>query len=210
MVMKEFSEEIIVAVVERPLPWKADQQPGGTFFTVERKNDEKQISNWKSSANPERRMKRQLSRSKVLASDDCCEVSPMTPQLTSSTKTPSMWYFSSNHIQINKERQKRGLHPLKREAELDEVARKHASNMAEKGVVFHSNPNDLACFLDNRFNRIGENVVKGETIRQIHTEMMKKSKTRRNNIVDPRFAAMGMGTATSKDGELFMCQIFQG
>lgn len=55
--------------------------------------------------------------------------------------------------------------------------------------------------------RIGENVYRGKTIKDMHTAMM-KSQSHRNNILHRRFIYMGVGTAKGDDGLLYLCQIF--
>mmetsp|Transcript_4051 Transcript_4051/g.6933 ORF Transcript_4051/g.6933 Transcript_4051/m.6933 type:complete len:137 (-) Transcript_4051:179-589(-) len=131
-----------------------------------------------------------------------------------SRKLPGMWYYSSNHIMINKDRTKRQVAPLTRLPELDELARQHAAAMAQQGQVFHSMTTmttTTSSVPGGRFRRMGENVASGSSIKDIHREMMMKSLGDKNNILDRRYTYMGVGTAKSPtDGRLYLCQIFRG
>lgn len=124
-------------------------------------------------------------------------------------KLPRTCYFSNNHIIVNTERTKRVIPTLSRNLDLDTLARWHAESMAASAHTFHSNPVQIHSKLKKPSRRIGENVAVGETIRDIHRQMMEK-KGDRNNILDRRYAEMGMGTAKGRNGELYLCQIFRG
>lgn len=130
-----------------------------------------------------------------------------------SRRLPGTWYFSSNHVMINQERTKRVIAPLTRLSELDAIAREHAAAMAERGQLFHSQPQELHAKFNNdnqRFSRrMGENVARGTSIREIHQQMM-KVRTDKHNILHRRYTHMGMATARGKDGQLYLCQVFRG
>jgi hypothetical protein len=120
---------------------------------------------------------------------------------------PTTWYYSSNHVMVNRERAKRVIAPLVRMVELDEIAREHAEDMAEQNTTFHSD----ASFLRIKFRpaQLGQNVAKGGSIREIHKQMMiTPSDTK--CILDMGYTRFGMATAKASDGELFICQIFLG
>jgi uncharacterized protein YkwD len=145
------------------------------------------------------------------------QMEPMTDEMEElglimarSRQLPGTWYYSSNHVLVNKERTKRGIAPLIRKVELDELARKIAASMAESQSVRHSNPHDLMFELQAPCRRLGENVASGSSIREIHRGMMQTSQADKNNILDRRYTSMGMGTALGSDGELYLCQIFRG
>ena len=124
-----------------------------------------------------------------------------------SRKLPDMWYFSSNHIMVNKERLKHHVAPLTRNRQLDGLAREHAEAMSRQQRVFHSSSNNNSRVV---FRRMGENVASGGSIKAIHQNMVKKSVADKNNMVDRRYTQMGMGTAKGHDGTLYLCQIFRG
>jgi uncharacterized protein YkwD len=110
---------------------------------------------------------------------------------------------------INSERTKRTITPLVRTRELDEIAREHVEAMAKENRMFHSDPSSLEMQFRPSARRLGENVAKGDTIREIHREMMTISSDA-NNILDSRYSHFGMATAKASDGELYICQIFHG
>lgn len=126
-----------------------------------------------------------------------------------SRQLPTTWYFASNHIMVNQERTRRTIAPLVRMRELDAIAREHAERMASKDSLFHSTPIDLAAKFNRPSRRLGENVGKGATIREIHQSMM-KIRSDKNNILDRRYTHMGMATAQSSDGTIYLCQVFRG
>lgn len=127
-----------------------------------------------------------------------------------SKNLPGTWYYSNNHVMVNKERVKRRIPPLMRRANLDELARKHAETMAAEDSLYHSNPNELLQKIGRPSRRIGENVSYGESIRDIHKTMMDTAGADKNNMLDRRYLTMGMGTARGPNGGLYMCQIFRG
>lgn len=127
-----------------------------------------------------------------------------------SRKLPNTWYFSSNHVLVNQERSQRVIAPLTRMLGLDAIARLHAEEMAATGRVYYLDLSTLTFALkDINCRRLGVNVQKGKSIRDIHKLMM-QALSNKNNILDRRFTHMGMGTAVGKDGALYLCQIFRG
>jgi len=120
--------------------------------------------------------------------------------------------FGGCHILINKERVKRGIKPLCREKKLDEVAAAHAKKMAVTGHLQHSSLRiTMANILDSGPCRlIGENISKGRTASVIHGNMMSQSAEDRNNMLDRRYTAFGVGSAKSSSGELYLVQIYRG
>jgi uncharacterized protein YkwD len=140
--------------------------------------------------------------------------------------------YASNHIMINSERIKRSIPPLTRDHLLDEIARDHATSMANISTLFHiddplsiqerivknatlsststTSPSlSSSCRIDQTCGRIGENTFKGKTLVEIHDSMM-ASLGERNNILDKRFSHMGMGSARAVNGTLYLCQVFTG
>ena len=141
--------------------------------------------------------------------------------------------FASAHVLINSERQRRTVQPLRRCPPMDEIARRQAKVMAEAGKLEHTKDSvqlhdeivDILQKIENKIDdcdkvdenspvpkqrqdrRIGENVWRGNTIKDIHRIMM-KNVSQRNNILHRRFVYMGVGTAKGEDGLLYLCQIF--
>merc|ERR1712226_1269210 len=131
--------------------------------------------------------------------------------LARSRHMPDTWYYSSNHVLVNQERAKRFAAPLIRMRGLDEIARIHAEQMAQDQQVYHVNLDALRIALQKvPHQRLGVNVQRGTSIRDIHECMMKTSLSNKNNIVDRRFTHMGMGTAVDSNGTLYLCQVFRG
>lgn len=130
-------------------------------------------------------------------------------KMARSKKLPGTWYFSSNHVMVNDERILRTVAPLVRLTELDDIARQHAEAMASKDRLFHMDPHDLQVAFSKHSRRLGENVARGRSIREIHEAMM-STRSDKNNILDRRFANMGMATARGNSGQLYLCQIFRG
>jgi len=110
---------------------------------------------------------------------------------------------------VNQERTKRVIAPLTRLSELDELAREHATRMASKENLFHSDPAEMHAKFNRFSRRMGENVASGANIREIHKTMM-KIPTDKHNILHRRYTHFGMGTASDKDGKLYLCQVFRG
>ncbi len=99
---------------------------------------------------------------------------------------------------VNKARRKRGLHEYSRNMLMDTLAKQVAL--------------DLAASFGNRCTPTSYhgNVGQGETIKSIHETMMRqKGRTARENILAPHFFEIGIGMARSKDGLIFLCQLFK-
>jgi hypothetical protein len=128
-------------------------------------------------------------------------------------KRPMFADICCNHALVNAERQwvDPTLHPLKRSRELDDVARWHADAMAKEGTCeYHADPTVLCSKLTQKANvRLGENVAKGKSIRELHG-IMKKQSSNYANMMDARYTEMGMATAKSSNGDWYLCQIFRG
>jgi hypothetical protein len=128
--------------------------------------------------------------------------------MAKSRRLPGTWYFSSGHVLVNKERVKRNIPALIRQIELDSIARECAIAMASEGIVRHSHAGDIQVKIQP-CRRFGENIARGKSVRGIHLQMLNDD-ANRNNIIDRRYAFMGMGTARGNDGSLYLCQIFKG
>jgi len=106
-------------------------------------------------------------------------------------------YFASNHVLVNRERMKRGLRPLTRNIQMDDLARKSAERMA-----------DTAGVSSLQTTYIG-NVLRGQSIRAVHrATMQNKDGRERHNLLNPYFQEFGVGTCKGEDGMLYVCQLF--
>lgn len=125
---------------------------------------------------------------------------------------PSPGYYSSNHVLVNRERVFKGLKPLQRCNRLDELAREHACKMAMHQQVMPSVATAQELQIKLKSSRVGENTLRGTSIREIHAEMMKcaQQPACRANVLAPRFTRFGMGTALGQDGKLYLVQLFCG
>jgi hypothetical protein len=107
------------------------------------------------------------------------------------------WYFSSNHVLVNRERVERGIPVLRRSIRLDELARDHAQKLAEGGFVTTK-------------SSIPANTFRGHSISQIHQATMCREGqcTERENILNPDLNEFGMATKKGTDGLLYLVQFF--
>uniref|UniRef100_A0A6U0HIT3 SCP domain-containing protein n=1 Tax=Helicotheca tamesis TaxID=374047 RepID=A0A6U0HIT3_9STRA len=126
-----------------------------------------------------------------------------------SNSLPGTWYYSSNHILINNERVKRGLQPLTRRRDLDEMARTQSEAMAKGQQLFYEAPNTLQKDIEISHRWLGENVARGKSIRHVHEKLM-NSNADRANFLDCRFNYLGIGSTRGNDGRLYICQLFLG
>jgi hypothetical protein len=136
------------------------------------------------------------------------EIAQLGQIMVKDRQLPGTWDYSSNHILVNGERIRRNAHALTRRIELDALATERAELMAKEGKVHHGAPEDIQ-FRLYPCRRFGENVASGASIRSIHRDMV-RNEADFNNMMDRRYIYMGMGTARSKDGTLYLCQIFKG
>jgi len=128
---------------------------------------------------------------------------------------PTSDYVANFHILINEARAKIFILPLIRETELDEVASDHAKQMINRNKCEHSDIETLIpkiSGLSPPWQRIGENVCRGKSIKAIHEEILENPDciADKNNMYDRRFSSFGVGIAHSSEGEVYICQIYRG
>lgn len=176
------------------------------FISLDDDTEATSSSSWRSSCSKSARRTRQRSDSEDSFEGELS----LQKRMSYSKKVPSMWYYSSNHIMINKERAKRNLPQLTRRTELDEIARHRAEEMATAQSLFHGDSQKLqACLGDTSSpHKIGENVARGPSIRVINVGML-GNVADRNNMLDRSYQFMGVGTSKGVDGKLYLCQLFQ-
>jgi uncharacterized protein YkwD len=111
---------------------------------------------------------------------------------------------------VNQERTKRGLQPVKADAELTRVARAHSADMLRRGYFSHETPEGLNPF-DRmkkgqvRFLTAGENIAITQTLQMAHTGLM-HSPGHRANILNPAFGRLGIGIL---DGGIYGIMVTQ-
>lgn len=125
---------------------------------------------------------------------------------------PNPGRYSSNHVLVNRERIFWGLKPLVRSVNLDEMARRHAIAMAESQTVRSSVSTVLELQNKLKARRVGENTLRGDSIRSIHKEVMTDPTKPhcRSNVLADGFSEFGVGTAIGEDGYLYLVQLFSG
>lgn len=126
----------------------------------------------------------------------------------STTKSPILPAFSppegsdvciTNPFElVNKARVKRHLHEYSRNMLMDTLAKQVAIELAAS--------NGSRCTPTSYHGNVGQ----GESIESIHRTMLKqKGRTARSNLLAPHFNEIGIGMARSKDGLIFLCQLFK-
>jgi uncharacterized protein YkwD len=98
---------------------------------------------------------------------------------------------------INKERAKEGLNPMVADAELTEIARRHSTDMFNRGYFSHYTPEKVSPFDRMKESNItyikaGENLSMAPTLASSHRGLM-KSPGHRDNIMKPVFTRVGIG-----------------
>lgn len=120
---------------------------------------------------------------------------------------------------VNQERQGRGLSALALDPLLCEVARAHSREMAAKRYFAHESPTPgqrtpmeryLSAFARTpQYLLVGENLfycsVAG--VERGHKSLLASQK-HRQNLLDERYEAVGIGTYTNADGEYWVTQMF--
>ncbi|MGI8686762.1 MAG: CAP domain-containing protein [Acidimicrobiales bacterium] len=108
----------------------------------------------------------------------------------------------------NAEREKVGLLRLTSRDDIVAIAVAHSQEMARKGDIFHST-SFFASAVKSLLNAAvrGENVAYNGDVDNTHTRLM-ASAGHRANILDPRFAAVGIGVVQAPDGRYFVTQNF--
>lgn len=114
------------------------------------------------------------------------------------------------HVQemVNATRRGKGLPTLVQSDGLVQMARGQSVRQAEKGNIFH-NP-DLGGEITKRglsWQKVGENVGMGPNVDLIE-EAFLNSPHHYENIVDPKFDAIGVGVVDGADGRRYVTQVF--
>ncbi len=115
---------------------------------------------------------------------------------------------------INRERTKRGIHPLELSQRLKILARNHSQDMAVQPELTHDS-HDGKSFSQRLqeagmyFKETGENVAFSESFlpEAIHHSFM-RSNGHRENILDPRFDAIGIGVFFKENKGYYITQDF--
>jgi uncharacterized protein YkwD len=116
---------------------------------------------------------------------------------------------------INAERGRRGLRPLVFNAQLDQMARIQATNMAYFQKMAHTIPqaklpslSDRAHYAGYAYGEIAENVALGYPTPEAVVQGWMNSSGHRANILNTGVVDTGIAIARSAAGGLYYCQVF--
>ncbi len=118
---------------------------------------------------------------------------------------------------INAERTKRGLNRLLWDDGTAKIALDYSKKMATENFFGHYDSNGQSVSERAKsaklkhWSKIGENLFMIEQIENFDGFAVKnwmKSPTHRQNVLDPEWTMTGIGIAESKNGEIFITQIF--
>ena len=96
-----------------------------------------------------------------------------------------------------------GAKELQIDLDLDDKAQTHATWMAKRGSLKHSN-------LEGDYPMMGENIAAGQTDEQAVVKAWMGSSGHRRNILNQRFGYIGFGYAESQTGTPYWCTLFGG
>ncbi len=98
-----------------------------------------------------------------------------------------------------------GAAAIRQASDLDQIAARHAADMAARGAIFHNG--DLGRQVQN-WEALGENVGVGPDVATLHQAFL-DSPAHRANIVDARYGDIGIGMASTSDGQLWVVEVFR-
>mmetsp|Transcript_22768 Transcript_22768/g.36920 ORF Transcript_22768/g.36920 Transcript_22768/m.36920 type:complete len:247 (-) Transcript_22768:2359-3099(-) len=117
------------------------------------------------------------------------------------------WYYSSNHVLVNRERMMRGIAPLMRTVALDALARSLAASAASTYHKCGTAQESQVALFPAQCPYEGS-MAHGASIRSIHSKMMKSRSKEKERILRATFQQFGVGTYKNEEGVLFLCQLF--
>ncbi|HEY7468314.1 MAG TPA: CAP domain-containing protein [Acidimicrobiia bacterium] len=106
---------------------------------------------------------------------------------------------------INATREAEGLGPMEVDGGLRSHARNHTQDMIDAGEIFHSSESELVAAGGKGWDRIGENVGRGQSPTTLHQAFMDSAGHRKNILGDYNY--VGIGTASS-NGYLYVTVVF--
>jgi len=147
---------------------------------------------------PKRRGLSKRSNSPTLPATEGKYSRPFSKQSTASD-------FSNFFHLINNERFMRGIPQLTLSQELAQMARDHAQFMADQETVRHSS--EIVVRLSSTSNKAGQNVGRASSCEKAHLVMMSAGGNG-SRITDWGYSQVGVGTARSPDGVVYVCELF--
>lgn len=106
---------------------------------------------------------------------------------------------------INATRSANGLAPLQVEGGLRSHARNHTADMIDAGEIYHSSSGELGAAGGSGWDKIGENVGRGQSTDSLHTAFMESSGHKKNILGDYNYVGIGTG---SSNGYLYVTVVF--
>ena len=106
---------------------------------------------------------------------------------------------------INATRSAHGLEALQIEGGLRSHARSHTLGMMDAGLLYHSSSDELTAVGVEGWERIGENVGRGQSPTSLHNAFMQSSGHRANILGDYNYVGIGTGT---RNGYLYVTVVF--
>ena len=106
---------------------------------------------------------------------------------------------------INSSRSSAGLAPLKSNGGLASYADTHTAAMIEAGEIFHSSSSQLSAAGGSGWDKMGENVGRGQSPSSLHKGFMASSGHKQNILGDYNYVGIGTG---SRDGYLYVTVVF--
>jgi uncharacterized protein YkwD len=118
---------------------------------------------------------------------------------------------------VNRVREKKGLSPLQDNPQLQRAARRHSEDMAARSFFGHLSP-DGGDVVDRlrvegieEFAAVGENIFTGKNVvdpGQLVVEEWLKSPSHRQNLLNPRYTAGGVGIARGAKAKIYVTQVY--
>lgn len=118
---------------------------------------------------------------------------------------------------INQQRQKARLSRLEWDDDAARLARAYSQRMAREGFFDHYDPEGNSVMERaekarlKHWSRIGENLFACDPMDRFEAFAVKgwlRSQTHRQNMLDRQWTATGIGIARSRDGEIYITQVF--
>jgi Cysteine-rich secretory protein family len=106
---------------------------------------------------------------------------------------------------INASRASAGLAPLKLDSGLTTYARHHTADMIASGGIYHSSSGELKSAGGSGWQKLGENVGRGQTPSSLHSAFMNSAGHKANILGDYNYVGIG---ADGGDGYLYVTVIF--
>lgn len=106
---------------------------------------------------------------------------------------------------INATRASAGLGQLQVDGGLRSHARVHTQDMMDANKIFHSGSGELGASGGTGWDRIGENVGRGQSPTSLHNAFMDSPGHKKNILGDYNYVGIGTG---SKDGYLYVTVVF--